>query len=50
MSDNREQILAAIQVQGDLVRTLKTAKEPKSKVIIAHTNYFTKTAFIFYKL
>lgn len=33
MSDDRETILKEIQVQGDLVRQLKAAKESKEKVI-----------------
>ncbi|XP_059614784.1 histidine--tRNA ligase isoform X1 [Phlebotomus argentipes] len=32
MSDNREKILEQIKVQGDLVRKLKAAKEPKEKI------------------
>lgn len=32
MSENRDQILEAIRVQGDLVRTLKAAKEAPEKV------------------
>lgn len=32
MSENREKLLEEIKVQGDLVRQLKAAKEPKVKV------------------
>lgn len=32
MSENREQILESIKVQGEVVRKLKAAKEPKQKV------------------
>lgn len=32
MSDSREQILESIKVQGEVVRKLKAAKEPKEKV------------------
>lgn len=32
MSETREQILEEIKIQGDLVRKLKAAKEPKEKV------------------
>lgn len=32
MSENREQILESIKVQGEVVRKLKAAKEPKAKV------------------
>lgn len=32
MSENRDKILEEIKVQGDLVRQLKAAKEPKEKV------------------
>lgn len=39
MSDNRDQILEAIRVQGDLVRTLKAAKEAPEKVSFFFT-YF----------
>lgn len=32
MSDNREKLLDQIKEQGDLVRKVKAAKEPKQKV------------------
>lgn len=32
MSDTRDQLLEAIRVQGELVRTLKAAKESQEKV------------------
>lgn len=32
MSDNREQLQEEIKVQGEVVRKLKAAKEPKAKV------------------
>lgn len=32
MSDNREKLLNEIKEQGDLVRKVKAAKEPKQKV------------------
>lgn len=32
MSENRDQILEAIRVQGDLVRSLKATKEAPEKV------------------
>lgn len=32
MSDNREKLLNDIKEQGDLVRKVKAAKEPKQKV------------------
>ncbi|KAG4067138.1 hypothetical protein HA402_000129 [Bradysia odoriphaga] len=32
MSENREQILESIKVQGEVVRKLKAAKEPKEKI------------------
>ena len=34
MSDNREKLLNDIKEQGDLVRKVKAAKEPKQKVKI----------------
>lgn len=34
MSDNRDQLLEEIRVQGDLVRTLKAAKEAPEKVCL----------------
>ncbi|KNC30505.1 hypothetical protein FF38_07832 [Lucilia cuprina] len=33
MSETREQILEEIKLQGDLVRKLKAAKEPKEKCV-----------------
>lgn len=44
MSDNREQILESIKVQGDIVRKLKAAKESKEKVC------FYADFFIFFSL
>lgn len=32
MSDNREELLEKIKVQGDLVRKVKAEKQPKEKV------------------
>lgn len=32
MSDNREKLQEEIKVQGEVVRKLKAAKEPKAKV------------------
>lgn len=32
MSENREKILESIKVQGEVIRKLKAAKEPKQKV------------------
>lgn len=34
MSENREQILESIKLQGEVVRKLKAAKEPKDKVCV----------------
>lgn len=38
MSENREQILESIKVQGEVVRKLKAAKEPKAKVCFEPLN------------
>lgn len=43
MSETREQILEEIKIQGDLVRKLKAAKEPKEKV----SNKKVKTIHIY---
>lgn len=37
MSGNREELLNSIKEQGDLVRQLKAAKEPKERVIFSLT-------------
>lgn len=39
MSETREQILEEIKIQGDLVRKLKAAKEPKEKVSAGPTKH-----------
>lgn len=41
MSENREQILESIKVQGEVVRKLKAAKESKEKVCFDHNIVFT---------
>lgn len=55
MSETREQILEEIKTQGDLVRKLKAAKEPKEKVSVSHKNinvllsFFEKSACLGFK-
>lgn len=45
MSETRDQILEEIKIQGDLVRKLKAAKEPKEKVCFSSRSVQIKDNF-----